>query len=53
LQFLDFASFSYDTRLYDFEKDLSILDVLMWNSPDAIVQALRQNTSLISTVTSF
>jgi hypothetical protein len=50
LQFLDFASFSYDTRPYNFEKDLSILDVRMWNSPDVIVQALRKNSSLISTV---
>ena len=45
---LDFASFIYDTRLCNFEKDLSILDVLMWNSPDAIVQGIRKNSSLIS-----
>jgi hypothetical protein len=51
LAFLDFASFSYDTRPYKIEKDLSILDVLMWNSPVAIVQALRKNSSLIATVT--
>jgi hypothetical protein len=48
LAFLDFASFSYDTYTYDFEKDLSILDVLMWNSPDAIMRVIRQNSSLIS-----
>jgi hypothetical protein len=50
LEFLDFASFSYDTHPYNFEKDLSILDVLMWNSPDAIVRAIRKNSSLISTL---
>jgi WbqC-like protein len=48
LEFLDFASFIYDTPPCNFEKDLSILDVLMWNSPDAIVQGIRKNSSLIS-----
>jgi hypothetical protein len=48
LGFLDFASFIYDTQPYKFEKDLSILDVLMWNSPDAIVQGISRNSSLIS-----
>jgi hypothetical protein len=47
LRFLDFASFVYDTPGYKFEANLSILDVLMWNSPDAIVQAIRENSSLI------
>jgi hypothetical protein len=50
LQFLDFASFIYDTYPYNFERDISILDVLMWNSPDTIVQAIRKNSSLISTL---
>jgi hypothetical protein len=48
LEFLDFASFTYDTQSYNFEKDLSILDVLMWNGPDAIVRVIRNNSSLIS-----
>ena len=48
LRLLDFAPFTYDTPGYGFEKDLSILDVLMWNSPGAIVQAIRKNSSLIS-----
>jgi hypothetical protein len=48
LEFLDFESFTYDTQPYNFERDLSILDVLMWNSPDAVVQALRRNSSLTS-----
>jgi hypothetical protein len=46
LAFLVFAPFSYETPPYNFERDLSILDVLMWNSPDAIVQAIRENSSL-------
>jgi hypothetical protein len=48
LRFLDFESFVYDTPGYIFENSLSILDVLMWNSPDAIVEAIRNNSSLIS-----
>jgi hypothetical protein len=48
LQFLDFTPFVYDTPGYNFEKDLSILDVLMWNSPDAVVRAIRADSSLIS-----
>jgi hypothetical protein len=46
--FLDFKPFVYDTPGYIFESSLSILDVLMWNSPDAIVEAIRNNSSLIS-----
>jgi hypothetical protein len=48
LRFLDFEPFVYDTPGYDFEENLSILDVLMWNSPDAIVQGIKTNSSLIS-----
>lgn len=44
LGFLDFASFVYDTSPHAFEKDLSILDVLMWNSPDAIKEAIQRNS---------
>ena len=47
LQFLDFKPFIYDTPGYRFEENLSILDVLMWNSPDAIVQAIREKSLLI------
>ncbi|SEC60335.1 WbqC-like protein family protein [Rhizobiales bacterium GAS191] len=47
LWFLDFEPFIYDTPGYTFEKSLSILDVLMWNSPAAIVRALRKNSLLI------
>ncbi|HTV29779.1 MAG TPA: WbqC family protein [Xanthobacteraceae bacterium] len=46
LQFLQFETFVYDTAGYSFEKDLSILDVLMWNSPDAIVRTLHERSSL-------
>ena len=48
LRFLDFEPFVYDTPGYIFENGLSILDVLMWNGPDAIVEAMHNNSSLIS-----
>jgi WbqC-like protein family len=48
LQFLDFKPFIYDTPGYKFEENLSMLDVLMGNSPDAIVQAIRENCLLIA-----
>jgi hypothetical protein len=48
LRFLDFEPFVYGTPGYVFENSLSILDVLMWNSPDEIVEAIRNNSALIS-----
>jgi hypothetical protein len=48
LRFLEFAPFAYATPGYTFEPDLSILDVLMWNSQSTIVQAIRDHSSLIS-----
>ena len=48
LQFLDFKPFIYDTLGYKFEENLSMLDVLMWKSPDAFVQAIRENSLLIA-----
>jgi WbqC-like protein family len=48
LEFLLFEPFVYRTPGYDFEESLSILDVLMWNRPDEIVQAIKENSSLIS-----
>jgi WbqC-like protein family len=41
LSFLEMPPFRYDTRPYRFEPQLSILDVLMWNSPEAVRRALR------------
>ncbi|MFZ3376519.1 MAG: WbqC family protein [Chthoniobacterales bacterium] len=48
LRFLDFEPFVYDTPGYIFENSLSILDVLMWNTPEVIVEAIGKNSSLIS-----
>jgi len=47
LCFLDFSPFVYATPGYNFESGLSILDVLMWNSPEAVAQTIRENSSLI------
>jgi WbqC-like protein family len=41
LTFLDMPPFIYDTRPFAFESQLSILDVLMWNSPETVRGALR------------
>lgn len=46
LQFLDMAPFSYNTPGYGFEPGLSVLDVMMWNEPQAIAQALRQGSTV-------
>jgi hypothetical protein len=48
LRFLDFKRFAYATPGYIFERDLSILDVLMWNGPDVIAQTIRENSSLVA-----
>ncbi|HET6964754.1 MAG TPA: WbqC family protein [Acidimicrobiales bacterium] len=40
LGFLDQPPFTYDTGPYGFESSLSILDVLMWNSPSAVRAAM-------------
>jgi hypothetical protein len=48
LRFLDFEPLVYETPGYTFEKNLSVLDVLMWIGPDAIGRALRENSSLVS-----
>lgn len=47
LEFLSFENFAYETKPYSFEPGLSILDVLMWNSPRAVVDAIRGNTTLL------
>ena len=36
LQFAKFSEFAYSTGPYDYEPNLSILDVMMWNSPSLI-----------------
>ena len=40
LGFLEMPLFTYDTGPYAFQPHLSVLDVLMWNSPDAVRDAL-------------
>lgn len=41
LSFLEMPAVVYDTTPYQFEPQLSILDVLMWNSPETVRGALR------------
>ncbi|WP_198386339.1 WbqC family protein [Burkholderia ubonensis] len=48
LQFLSFENPVYDVGPYQFELGLSILDVLMWNSPQAVMEILRANSTLVA-----
>lgn len=40
------TEFVYDTAPYQYELNLSILDVLMWNPPEAVVEAVRKSLVL-------
>jgi hypothetical protein len=41
LRFQDYRSLVYDCGRYEFERDLSILDALMWNAPTTVRQHLE------------
>jgi len=47
LFFAEFKEFEYATAPYIFESHLSILDVMMWNSPEDIVIALENGVKLV------
>jgi hypothetical protein len=47
LHFAQSSQFVYDTAPYQYEPNLSILDVLMWNSPTVVVKALHNNVVLV------
>ncbi len=46
LEFLDYQAMTYPTPGYSFESNLSILDVMMWNTPEAIRMHLNAQTRL-------
>ncbi len=46
LEFLDFPTFEYETAPFEFEPNLSVLDVLMWNEP-AQIRAAMSGATLI------
>lgn len=48
LLFLDLSTFVYPVAPYDFIGNLSILDVLMWNEPGAVLSYMREQTRLAS-----
>lgn len=48
LQFMEGPEFRYETRPYAFEPDLSILDVLMWNSPQTVTAAIWSGARRVS-----
>jgi hypothetical protein len=47
LYFAEFAEFAYATAPYTYEPHLSILDVMMWNSPESIHAHLKKGTTLL------
>jgi len=47
LEFLKVPEFVYPTGSYGFEAGLSILDVMMWNSPDAIKDVIVNRSELL------
>ncbi len=47
IEFLEMEPFRYATEPYVFEEGLSILDVLMWNDPAVVRQALRDCSRIV------
>lgn len=47
LQFLDFEPMRYSTNPWRFEENLSVVDVMLWNSPEAIRRALSTQSRII------
>jgi len=48
LHFLQFDTFVYETPPYQYERDLSILDVLMWSHPKIVRDKILTNSHLIA-----
>ncbi|MEO8331744.1 MAG: WbqC family protein [Gallionella sp.] len=48
LQFAHTTEFSYNTAPYQYEPNLSILDVLMWNPPSDVAEAVRNGVAIKS-----
>ena len=46
LVFLSMAEFRYETKPFEFIPHLSIIDVLMWNSPESIRNAIKMCASI-------
>ena len=47
LEFLETEDFVYETGSFTFIPNLSILDVLMWNSPEVVRKALKAVTTVV------
>jgi len=46
LSFAEVTEFAYEPTPYRYEPHLSILDVLLWNEPERVANALRENLTL-------
>jgi hypothetical protein len=47
LKFLNFGRFIYETSPYSFQEGLSILDVMMWNEPAKVREAIVDLSSIV------
>jgi hypothetical protein len=48
LLFADVTEFAYAPGSYRYEPHLSIIDVLLWNEPERVTHALRENVTLLA-----
>lgn len=48
LNFLEYETFSYPVRKYVFEPNLSVLDVLMWNSQEKVKEYIGSSSRIIA-----
>lgn len=46
LYFADFSEYQYETGPYEYQPHLSVLDVMMWNSPETILSKTRESIKL-------
>ena len=46
LKFLEFTNFEYETGSYQYQPNLSIIDVMMWNTPQVIRDAIASNARI-------
>jgi hypothetical protein len=48
LRFAEFGEFTYDPAPYQYQPHLSIIDVLLWNAPETVAQALRSQVHFVA-----
>jgi hypothetical protein len=48
LRFAEFGEFTYDPAPFQYQPHLSIIDVLLWNAPETVAEALRSQVQLVA-----